>query len=687
MHTKISYILIKHKAKLQKILLEERQQWFLWVPVLYAVGILLYFAMPFEPNVYLGIAVSASFLLITLTSRKKLLIFYVFIGIFFISAGFVGTNLRALWVKSPVLEQEIRGALLQARIDEIDTYKKGYRVFLTNIKTDKLPADKIPKKIRLTVLTKIGDAKAGDIIEVRAALSPPPKAVLPDTYDFARDAFFQQIGATGFAVSDFQKIIPAKNSLNETIQQIRNIVAQRLINSVGGLQAEIAKALFIGDVGGIDNDTMVAIRNSGLAHLLSISGLHLVIVCAICFKMCRTLLALFPVISLNYNTKKIAAVCAIIGSYFYLLISGNPVPALRSFIMSAMVFLAMVFDRSGTPMRIVAIASLYILITAPENIISPSFQMSFGAVIGLIAAFQCLAPKLQRFAAIYKIPKIFMEVISTIISSLVATAATAPFAIYHFNRNSPYGILANILAIPMASFWIMPFGVLAIVLMPMNLEWLVAWPLKRGVDFVIWVSYYFADLPYANSTIPAINDWQLLLISLGFLWLALWTTKWRIFGLSLIFIAIIGAFFNKNPDIIINVDATLFAVKDEKDELVFLSSKGGKYIKNVWTARAGQEEINTIDESDSKMISCDEAGCLYKKNGFTAAFIKHPIALEEECGGADIFINMTNIKYNCDKALTSITLYNLKQKGAHAIFLGDEMVVKTTDSGRGRIWE
>jgi competence protein ComEC len=352
-----------------------------------------------------------------------------------------------------------------------------------------------------------------------------------------------------------------------------------------------------------------------------------------------------------------------------------------------MVFLAMLFDRSGTPMRIVAIAALYIFIIAPENIISPSFQMSFGAVIGLISAFQWLAPKLQKFAAIYKIPRILMEVISTIISSLIATAATAPFAIYHFNRNSPYGILANILAIPVTSFWVMPFGVVAMVLMPIHLEWLVAWPLSKGVDFIIWVSYYFASLPYANSTIPAINDWQLLLISLGFLWLSLWKTRLRLLGLSMVVIAIIGTFFNKNPDIIINGDATIFAVKNESGELLFSSSKGGKYVKNVWTARMGQEEIVTIDESDSKIISCDNAACIYKKNGYKTVFIKQPVALESECGGADIFINMTSIKYNCPGALKQINLYNLKQKGVHAIFLENGIVIKTVASGRGRIWE
>jgi competence protein ComEC len=308
-------------------------------------------------------------------------------------------------------------------------------------------------------------------------------------------------------------------------------------------------------------------------------------------------------------------------------------------------------------------------------------------VIGLISAFQWLTPHLSGFATKRRIPKIFMEVASTIISSLVATAATAPFAIYHFNRNSPYGILANILAIPMTSFEIMPLGVLSMVLMPLHLEWIVAWPLKQGISFVVWVANYFAALPYANSTIPAINDWQLLLLSLGFLWLALWKTKWRLLGVGIVAIAILGAFFNKTPDVIINGDATIFAVKDETGELLFSSGKAGSYVKNIWTARAGQEEVPGIDGSDSKIISCDSAGCVYKKNNYIVSFIKHPIALDSECGNSDIFINLTSIKYNCALATKQINLYNLRKGGAHEIFLDNEIDIKAVSSGRNRVWE
>jgi competence protein ComEC len=510
---------------------------------------------------------------------------------------------------------------------------------------------------------------------------------LPDTYDFSKNAYFRGIGATGFAVSDVKKIAVSQNTFHESIQQTRNIIAERLVNSVGGIQAEIAKALFIGDIGGIDADSMQAIRNSGLAHLLSISGLHMVIVCAICFKICRFLLALVPRISLNYNTKKLAAICAIIGSYFYLLISGSPVPAERAFIMSTMVFLAILFGRSGTPMRIVVVAALYILITAPENIISPSFQMSFSAVIGLIAAFEYLKPHLSRFASAYKVPIIFMWVFGTIISSIVATIATAPFAIYHFNSNSPYGLLANILAIPMASFVIMPCGILAMVLMPLHLEWLVALPLRKGIDFLMWVANYIAALPYANSAIPGINDWQLLIIVLGLLWLALWKTNIRLMGIGMVMIAMFAAFFNKTPDIIVSSDANLFAVKDENGSLLFSSSKGGSFIKKMWSSRLGQEENLEIEGSGSKIILCDTAACIYKKNGYTITFIKHPIALERDCNNTDIFVNLADINYHCSTALKQINIYNLRKKGVHEIYLGNDIEIKTVLSDRHRIWE
>lgn len=701
---------IAYKNKLQKIFLKERQQWFLWVPVFYSIGILIYLTLPFEPNIYFGII--ATSLLVTLllifkrfyclniTAQKITpnqniskynsnngILFSSLLILFLVCAGFSGANIRAVYVKAPTLEKEIKAISIQGKISDINTYKKGHRVILTDIKTDKIPAAKTPKNIRLTVLTNIGNSQVGDIIEVIAVLSPPPLAVLPGTYNFAQNAFFQQIGAVGFSVSDFNKISPGKNLFFEKIQQLRNIIAQRLVDSIGGNQAEIAKALFIGDTGGIDNASMDAIRNSGLAHLLSISGLHMVIVCTIFFTISRILLTLYAPIALNFNTKKLAALCAIIGSYFYLLISGNPFPALRSFFMSSMVLMAIILDRSGTPLRIVAFAAMYILITAPESIISPSFQMSFSAVIGLIAAFEWLTPHLQKIAAQRRIPRIFMSILGTIISSIVATLATAPFAIYHFNRNSPYGVFANILAIPVTSFEIMPFGMIAIMLMPFHLEWITQWPLRLGIDFVIWIANYVSSLPYAGSTIPAINNWQLLLISFGFLWLTIWKTPWRLLGIGFALVAVTGSFFNKTADVIISSDGALFAVKNEQGDLIFSTNKTARYSRSVWSSRSGQEDTQGIKESVSNLINCDIAGCNYNNKGYRVSFIQQPIALESECINSDIFINLTGVVYNCSSAKKQINSYALRKDGAHEIFLGDKITINTVSSKNPRLWE
>lgn len=680
-------ILISYKKKLRKFLLEERQQWFLWIPVFYGIGILIYLSLPFEPALYQSIGSTALLPALMFRARKHPVFYYIFFIFFLISAGFMGANLRALYVKAPTLEKPLHIISLQGRVEEIDSYKKFHRIILSNIKTDEIPATQIPNKIRLTVMTKIGDAKAGDFVELRASLSPPQKAVLPETYNFAQDAYFQRIGAVGFSVTDLTKVTQAENIFSDKIQQVRSTIAGRLVNSVGGTEAEIAKALFMGDQGGIGQTTMAAIRNSGLAHLLSISGLHMVIVCTIFFKLSRILLTFFPPIALRYNTKKIAALCAIIGSFLYLLISGNPVPAMRSFIMSSIVLTAIMFDRYGTPLRVVAIAALYILITTPESIISPSFQMSFGAVISLLAAFEWLNPHLKNFASERHIPKIFMSILTTIISSIVATIATAPFAIYHFSRNSPYGVFANILAIPITSFITMPLGMVSIILMPFHLEGLLSWPLKASIDFVMGIATYFSSLPYAGTTIPAINNWQLLLISFGFLWLVIWQTKWRLLGLALAFIAIISAPLNKSPDIIISEDANLFAVKDENGDFIFSSGNAGRYARSVWSARIGQEETKTIVESGSKLINCDTAGCNYKNHGYRASFIKHPIALESECPDSDLFINLTGIKYNCTIATKQLNLYNLKKYGTHEIFLENGITIKTVSGGQHRIWD
>lgn len=280
-----------------------------------------------------------------------------------------------------------------------------------------------------------------------------------------------------------------------------------------------------------------------------------------------------------------------------------------------------------------------------------------------------------------------MSILGTIISSIIATLATAPFAIYHFNRNSPYGVFANILAIPVTSFEIMPFGMIAIMLMPFNLEWLAAWPLRAGIDFVLWIADYVSSLPHAGSTIPAINNWQLLLMSFGFLWLAIWKTPWRLLGIGFTFIAVISAFFNKTADVIISSDGALFAVKDEQGNLIFSTNKSGRYARSVWGARSGQEDTESIKESESNLINCDVAGCNYTYKGYHVSFIQHPLALESECTSSDIFINLTGIGYNCTTAQKQISNYSLKKDGAHEIFLGDEIIIKTVTGKNPRLWE
>lgn len=694
--------------KFQKNIQTERLQWFLWVPVLYAGGILLYFSLRFEPDIQWGIVAAASLLIGSIILRKRKFVCGLLLTVFFIMAGFVGANVRALLVNGPVLQASSRVFTVEGRIDTLDTYKKGRRIILDNLKINKLSPQMTPNRIRFTMLTNLGDATIGDVIKIRVALQAPQKSVVPGGYDFGRDAYFKQIGGVGFAVGP-ATIIASGNHLSpeleqntsfitkfwrqsgynfwEQVSQIRQNIATRFMDAVGGQEAQIAKALFVGDTGGIDNKTMIAIRNSGLAHLLSISGLHLALVCFIFFTMTRYLLALMPVIALNFNTKKIAAFLAISGSYFYLLLSGNQVAAERAFIMAGMALLAILVNRSSQPMRLVAIAALFILVMAPENILLPGFQMSFAAVIGLIAGFNWLAPHLSQFADAWKIPKIIMNLFGTVISSVIATLVTAPYGIYHFNRSSPYGIIANLLAIPLTSILVMPLGVLAVLLMPLHLEWLVAWPLKVTIEWVVQIAKYVAAMPYAASTVVAVNDWQLLLLSLGFLWLALWQNTWRLAGVIMVVIAVGASLFNNTPDIIISDDAVVFAVKDENGKLLFSSKRPRKMIRESWLATMGQEEVASIDDGGDNVIECESAGCIYKMNGYVVAFIRQKEGLADYCAGANVVINLTKTHYNCVTAVKQIDFTDLQHKGAHEIYLGSRVAVKTVVSGYQRIWE
>ncbi len=666
----------------------EKDSWILWFPVFFGIGIAIYFSLPFEPLVRYSLCAFIAAVIGCFAARKFKPLFWCMVIAATMTAGFLCSNIRTSAVKAPIIANEKGVKKITGVIRDIQSVPRGQRYIVGSLQIEGLEAGETPKKLRMNVNTEDGGAVIGDTISMLAALSPPPKPVIAGGYDFARYIFFEGIGAVGYSVAKIEVVKHSeKTSIHDDIAKLRRVIVGRVLSHMDKVSGNIAIALMVGEQGGIDKQTLNDVRISGIAHILSISGMHLSLVAALFFFSSRAIFAMIPRFALRYNIKKWAAYIAIAGSLFYLLISGAPVPAQRAFIMTALILVAVIIDRNGTPMRSIALAAMMIMLFNPESVLSPSFQMSFAAVVALISGFEALKPIFSEYARFGIGRKIMMYVIGLALSSLIAGTATAPFAMYHFNNFSSYGIITNLIAVPLSSFIIMPGGVVALLLMPFGLEVVGLVPMQWGIKMMVAVATYIANLPQAVSGLPQLPLITFLLVILGGLWLCLWQKQWRRLGLIPIVLGCIMIIFATKPDLIISESGKLFAVRGEDGQMLFSSNKAERYTLDTWKKEFAIEDTQLIEKAENADIKCDEYGCIFNKNGKKLVISKHFLSLQEDCQSADMLINLTHFHQPCDNPKTYINLYDLKQNGTHTIHIGSDIEVNSVGEGRaGRPW-
>ncbi len=644
-----------------QFLLKEKDRFILWAPVIFGIGIALYYSFSIPIGISLIVAgVALIFAILSYKFYQKshewwLFVMIVSATVFLMASGAAVSAINSRLIAHQPLKEELGPVMIKGTVGEIDKLSSGYRVVLSKIDIWEYPPEKTPKKIRLIVRTSISGAAPGDIIMVKAKLLPLPKAVYPGAYDFSESAYFKGLGATGFAVTPF-KIVEHKDRITENIEALRYHITQKFYVLAGDTGA-IAAALITGERAAISKEANDEMRASGLYHLLSISGLHLIIVVGGFFWGLRAFLALFPYIALRVNIKLWSMVAALIAGLFYLIIAGMPVTGVRSYMMVALAFTAIIIGRMSVSLELVAWSAMIILIISPYEIMNPSFQMSFAAVTAIIAFYEevdWFNPENERGW----IKRILVGLSGIAASSLIAGIAVAPFSIYHFGQYSAYGIISNMIAIPITTFIVMPMGMLSLILMTLGLELPALTVMGWGIDIVMWCAKIVSSLPYSQFLIPAIPKWALILSVVSGLWLVIWQTKTRYLGIIGIFASALILFFPNTPDIIIDGSGKLFAIKTSSGELAFSNFKSAKYSRSTWLKIAGQKKAIKLKEINDPSISCDDEKCTYERYNKVIR----------------IFYDGNLVTDNF-----AITPTDLNQKGTHAIWVQeDEIKVKTT---------
>jgi competence protein ComEC len=417
---------------------------------------------------------------------------------------------------------------LTARVVSLEPRGSTMRAVLDQVRSGAL--EPAPRRIRVSFRGLL-DMHPGDWLSFTAKLDTPPAPSEPGASDLGRSLFFQSIGAVGFAYGRAHPV-PAAGPpgfgawLGAAVETLRQKMTARIQAALPGSIGGIASALITGERGGITEEDEAALRDAGLAHVLAIAGLHMALVGGGVFWLLRAVLAAIPALALRTPIKKWAAAGALAASCFYLVISGASPSGTRAFVMLAMVMIAILLDRPALSMRSLALAAAILLLARPQDIAEPGFQMSFAAVAALIAVAEWEATRERTSArgALYR------WVHGIVMTSLIGSLATLPFALFHFGRATHYAVLGNLLAMPVMGLWVMPAAALSVAAMPLGLESGPLYLLGQGIAVMVGSGKWVAGLPGAVTLAPAMPMTALLLITMGGLWLVIWRRGWRWWG-------------------------------------------------------------------------------------------------------------------------------------------------------------
>jgi competence protein ComEC len=578
-------------------------RWRLWAPVAFGGGCAIYFALKAEPPLWpLALAAtmaSAAWLAGRRAGlRRGWTLPLMLLACF--ALGLACAKLRTNAVAAPVAPPMARPTVVEGWVVDVDSPgAAGPRVVLAPVRVGGLAPEAVPVRLRATVR---GEApEPGQPIRLRAILNPPPAPASPGAYDFGRNAYFQRMGGVAFSIGETRPALlpepPASLRRTMAINGLRYDLARRIVERLGPRTGGVAAAMTTGHEAWLDPAQVDVMRDSGLAHILSISGLHMAVVGGFAFFLVRLLVAAWPWLALRAPGKKVAAWAGLIAVGTYLVVSGAPPPAERAAITAAIAFLAVLLGRQAITMHALAVAALVVLALQPEAIVTPGFQMSFAATAALVALVEAWPRRPKEISAPWPILVVQRSgawLGAAVLASLVAGAATGPFAMQHFNRTAMYGLLANLTVAPISDFLVMPALALGALLEPLGLGAPFLWLAGQGIGATLAVGGWVAGLPGAVRTVASAPDAALPTAFLGVLFCCLWRGPLRWLGLPFACAVLVWP-RPPAPALWIGEGGTQAAFVSG-GEAVVVRPGVRRFAVDVWSRRRGLEAVQRPDE-------------------------------------------------------------------------------------------
>jgi competence protein ComEC len=668
----------------------------LWFPVAFGAGIALYFALTTEPPLWPAIVAVFSGAALAFALRRHTAGREAAVAFALAAAGFGLAREATLERAAPILERRFGPAEIVGRVVDVDLLDRGWRLVLAPEGLPGLTPAERPYLVRLRVPASSDLLLPGERVRLKALIYPPPGQIVPGGRDLQRELYFARIGGVGYSLGPARRIVDPNAEMTEGgwrlfVERLRTEMSRRITAVLPGAIGGIASTLITGKRGAIPEKDKQAFRDSGLAHLLAISGLHLGLVGGFVFVALRGVLALIPWVALRYPIKKIAAAAALAVLVCYLFISGAAVPTQRAFVMNGIVFAAVLIDRLRISMRICAIAAAFVLAIDPASLVGVSFQMSFGAVVALIAAYETWGDRLARLFHRPTFPGQLLGYCGAVVATtIVATMGTEPFSIYHFHHLAFYSPLANVLAVPISAMWTLPWGLCASLLMPLGLERLALAPMGWGIEMTLWVAQGVARLPGNVWATPRMPLAGLLLVIFGGLWLCLWQGPWRRWGGLAIAAGLASTLLTRPPDLVIADIGRFIAARAPSGNYTLLADGGGRIARAILAEETGENgapwsaDMNAAESG----LACARDLCLYEARGRRVAIVTGEAALPLDCGRYDAVLAQVLTGWRCRSAIPVVDRIDSWRLGAVALWLDpDGVVVESANKSRGdRPW-
>jgi competence protein ComEC len=626
-----------------------------WLAIAFGCGIAIYFAIDREPAPWAAGLLLAAAVVATVLARHRPLAFPLALGAAALAAGLATATVKRAIIAHPVLVAPIWNVEIAGFVESREERERADRIV---VRVERMAGPRVGEALeRVRVSVRKGTAPAvGAFVEFKARLSPPLEPLRPGGYDFAREMYFNRIGASGFVLGRIRVAeTPHAPSIRlryaMVLDGMREAIDQRIRAVLPGDKGAIASAVITGKRDAISPPVNEAMYVSGLAHVLSISGYHMAVVAGIIFFALRAVFALLPAFSNRHPIKKWAALAALGAAAFYLVLSGAEVATQRSFIMIAIVLIGIMVDRPTLTFRTLTVAAFIVLLLAPEAIVHPSFQMSFAATLALVAGYQHGLPWMSGGGRTRLAAKIALwggrEIAGLLLVSLLAGTATIPFIAYHFHRISPYGVIANLIAMPAVSVWVMPAGIFGVMSMPLGLDGFWWGLMGHGIDWMISIAQWVTSFPGALGRVAAFGTGPLLLCSAGLVVLCLLKTPLRLIGAFLIGGAVVLMVRTPQPDVMIAADGSAVAVRGEGGRLAMVKSGSDVFAWREWLA-ADADARNPKDPTLGEGIRCDGQGCVARlRDGAFVAIPKTMAAFEEDCRRAVLVVTGRDAPPGC----------------------------------------